>query len=147
MENIRELKITDLDECVDLFISVFNSEPWNDGWTVEKANKRLQNIFQNSGFYGGYWKYDILIGFACGNKEQWTDLEHFNLIECCVDNEKQNMGIGTKVISKLEQELLGQNCSRIYLLTMRSSLAETFYKKNGYYVNERMIMMGKKLSR
>jgi len=146
MEIIRELERRDLDECTRLFIRVFNSEPWNDGWTFEKAKKRLEDIFLSAGFYGiGCWRDHSILGIACGNKEQWTDSEHFNLKEFCVDIENQNMGIGSRILGRLEQELMLQKCNRIYLLTMKSGIAESFYKKNGYYASGKMIMMGKKL--
>lgn len=146
MEIFRKLELNDLDECTGLFISVFNSEPWNDGWKYEEAKKRLKDIFQSAGFYGiGFWRDHSILGVACGNKEQWTDSEHFNLKEFYVDTENQHVGIGSRLLERLEQELIKQNCNRVYLLTMKAGIAESFYKKNGYYVNGKMIMMGKKL--
>jgi hypothetical protein len=38
-----------------------------------------------------------------------------------------------------------ESIDRIYLLTMRASLAEQFYEKRGFAANQKMILMGKRL--
>lgn len=145
-EKIKRLTEQDLTQCVDLFIHVFNQEPWNDNWTTETAYKRLHNIFNTPGFVGmGIIIDDRTAGMACGYTEQWTDAEHFNLVEFCIDVSLQRTGLGTRLLNSLEDFLSKQNCSQIYLLTMRDGIAESFYSKNAYYTNKKMIMMGKKI--
>lgn len=85
-----------------------------------------------------------IIGFLVGYNERWLDSNHFNLNEMCVKTEHQNKGIGSKLIAQLEMKCKQNNISRIYLLTARAGQAEAFYKKNGYYVSPKMIMMSKK---
>ncbi|MGL5480067.1 MAG: GNAT family N-acetyltransferase, partial [Clostridium sp.] len=48
----KEIKREDLNELVDIYIEAFNGEPWNDNWTYETASKRLENMLDDSGFYG-----------------------------------------------------------------------------------------------
>lgn len=37
----EEITLEHLDELADLYVETFNSEPWNDEWTVDTAKKRL----------------------------------------------------------------------------------------------------------
>jgi len=143
---VVQLSLDHLNDCTSLFVEVFNSEPWNDEWTEETATRRMSMIFANQGFVGvGHYSEDRLNGIVVGYREQWFDGEHFNIIEFCVRSDQQGKGIGTKILLQLERTLAQLRVKKIYLLTMRDSLAESFYKKNGYYVSGKMMMMGKRL--
>lgn len=37
----EEITLEYLDELAELYVETFNSEPWNDEWTVDTAKKRL----------------------------------------------------------------------------------------------------------
>ena len=36
----------------DLYVSVFNAAPWNDGWSVEAVRERFHSFFQYPSFFG-----------------------------------------------------------------------------------------------
>src|SRR3712207_8944760 len=38
--------------CTELFLTVFNSPPWNEAWPASAATKRLADLFNTPGFYG-----------------------------------------------------------------------------------------------
>jgi ribosomal protein S18 acetylase RimI-like enzyme len=138
---IRNLQSDGLNDCVSLYIQVFNSEPWNDTWTNEMAFMRLRHIFQTPGFIGyALYEEGIMNGFVAGYREQWFDGEHFNLIEFCIRSDRQGAGLGTRLLSHLERCLTKDGIRKIYLITMRNSLAEAFYMKNNYLVNENSII-------
>ena len=59
----------------------------------------------------------------------------------CVKTDIQRQGIGAKLIEYLERDLKQRDVGKIYLLTARDTLAETFYKKAGFYASSKMIMM------
>lgn len=143
----RMLSLKDINECTELYIEVFNDEPWNDGWQEHDVKERLTDIFSNRKFLGVgvYDEEQNIIGFLSGYTERWLNSNHFNLNEICIKTALQNQGIGSKLIAKLEMKFKQNDISRIYLLTERSGQAETFYKKNGFYVSPRMIMMSKRL--
>ncbi|HEY5561668.1 MAG TPA: hypothetical protein VIK72_07925 [Clostridiaceae bacterium] len=44
MNDIISIKDEHILEATSLYIKVFNSEPWNDNWTLETAYKRLKDI-------------------------------------------------------------------------------------------------------
>ena len=50
--NIRKIESNDLTILSELFVSVFNSEPWSESWTKEWAYQRLSIIFKSYRFHG-----------------------------------------------------------------------------------------------
>lgn len=142
------LTLENLEECTKLYTYVFNGEPWNDGWEEEDARERLSDIFSNRKFVGIgiYDEEQNIIGFLAGYTEKWLNNNHFNLNEMCVKSELQGKGIGSKLLKELEVLCNKNNTNRIYLLTAREGKAEAFYKKNGFYVSPKMIMMSRRLN-
>ena len=53
MLEVREFRKEDIDECTDLFLRVFNREPWNDEWeSFDSAKEYLAEFIQNPSFQG-----------------------------------------------------------------------------------------------
>ena len=134
-----------IEQCVTLYTSVFNAEPWNDGWKEEDAEERLIDILNNPHYWGVglYDNEDELLGFLLGYSEKWLDARHFYINEMCVKTELQGKGIGSKLLSSLEEHCKNNHISRINLLTARQGQAEAFYKGNDFYESPKMIMMSK----
>ncbi len=58
--------------CVELFLAVFNSPPWNEAWPASAAARRLEDLFNTPGFFGVIVvNKEEVIGFALGHVEQW----------------------------------------------------------------------------
>ena len=67
---IEDMLLADLDEYMELFVSVFNSEPWNDLWTKETARIRIENMMKTNTFVGkAIFCDDDLKGIIWGQKE------------------------------------------------------------------------------
>lgn len=49
---IRTYTCEDFQRCVELFINVFNQEPWNDNWSNEYAEQYLKDFINTPGFKG-----------------------------------------------------------------------------------------------
>lgn len=142
---MKELSLQNLEECTVLYTSVFNGDPWNDGWLHKDVKERLSEIIHNQHYWGIglFSEYGFLNGFLMGYSEKWLQDRHFNLIEMCVNTELQSKGVGTRLINSLESYCKERKIKRITLLTARDGQAENFYKKNGFYVSQRMMMMSK----
>lgn len=142
------LSLKNINECTELYIEVFNDEPWHDGWQIDDAKERLTDIFNHRKFLGVgvYDEEQNIIGFLAGYTERWLNSNHFNLNEICIKTALQNQGIGSKLIATLEMLCKQNYINRIYLLTERAGQAEAFYKKNDFYISPRMIMMSKRLT-
>ncbi|MBS4198569.1 GNAT family N-acetyltransferase [Bacillus sp. FJAT-49732] len=143
----KDITFDELDSCANLYTYVFNQAPWFDQWTLESAKERLLDIIQHRQYWGvGLFDHDNqLIGFLMGISETWWDGKHFQVIEMCVKTEEQGKGVGSNLLSTLEDYCKENGIKRLYLLTGEGGQAEAFYVKNGFYINPRMIMMSKVL--
>ena len=146
LRKIVPITVDNLEQCMELYISVFNSEPWNETWTHQSAKERLTDLLQTPKFLGFllYEKGD-LIGFIAGNsKKSYAGLT-FYLAELCINNQIQGKGYGTKLLLSLENELKKRDIQSLYLLTANGGAAQAFYLKNGYEINEYRIVIKKNL--
>ncbi|MGG0741451.1 hypothetical protein [Niallia taxi] len=87
MEKVVPITVDAIDQCIELYISVFNSEPWNETWTYPAAKKRLTDLLHTPKFHGCLlYEKDNLIGFIAGNsKKSYAGLT-FYLAELCINN-------------------------------------------------------------
>lgn len=132
--------------CATLFISVFNSPPWNEQWSQDVALLRLEDCFNTPGNYGIVAIVeDKVCGFAIGVIEQYDRTKSFYLKEMCVNSIEQRSGIGTKIMDELYHNLASKGVGMIYLLTMRDTFAATFYEKCGFLSSSKMMMMSRSI--
>jgi aminoglycoside 6'-N-acetyltransferase I len=144
MTNIISIKNEHILKCSELYIKVFNAEPWNDKWTLGTAHKRLNDIYDSPNFEGViYADYGQVKGAIFGNYEQFYDGIHYNLREMFISNELQGTGIGSKMLNELEKRLKGLGVTTILLFTSKGNKTSTFYLKNNFSEWEDMAMMGK----
>ncbi|MDR3594479.1 GNAT family N-acetyltransferase [Clostridium sp.] len=144
MDNIISIKNEHILKCLELFIKVFNSEPWNDKWTLETAGKRLNDIFIAPNFEGVLYMEDGEIkGAIFGNYEQYYDGIHYNLKELFVSNQLQGKGIGRRLIKELEVRLKAVGVTTIVLFTSKGNGTNNFYLKNNFLEWTTMAIMGK----
>lgn len=146
-ERMEPMTMDALDECIKLYKNVFNSEPWNEAWSYDIAKERLIDLINTPKFLGFLlYKENHLVGFIAGNsKKSYQGLTYY-LAELCVSSEIQGKGYGTILLTFLENELKNRDTKSLYLLTSNGGLAEAFYKKNGYLINENRIVIKKNLS-
>jgi ribosomal protein S18 acetylase RimI-like enzyme len=111
------LESENLVECVDLFLGVFNQEPWNEKWAKSSVIRRFEDCQRTPGFYGLCWQEDSRIeAFAFGYFEQWDENQHFYLKEMCVATQKQRCGIGTQLLDVLTEKLRENGVTKLFLL-------------------------------
>ncbi|MCQ6267652.1 GNAT family N-acetyltransferase [Fictibacillus sp. WQ 8-8] len=140
------MKEENLDACIELYQNVFNSSPWNENWTVETAKERLSDLLNTPKFLGYvFYESGQLIGFIAGNSKKTDNGLTFYIAELCVNNKIQGKGYGTKMLNGFEVELKRREIQSLYLLTAKEGLAQAFYEKNGFRVNENRIVMNKAL--
>ena len=125
---------------------VFNGEPWNEVWALDRARTYLQDLFATPRSSGVVAEVEgNLVGFALGHAEQRDQNRQFYLSEMCVLAEHQGQGVGKKLLGELEATLKQQGVAKLYLLTTRGGSAEAFYHACGFYTSEKMVMLGKYL--
>ncbi|MDE7097955.1 MAG: GNAT family N-acetyltransferase, partial [Ruminococcus sp.] len=103
---ILDMELCHIIKYAELFVSVFNSEPWNDSWTKETAVIRIENMMKTNTFIGKalFFENDMK-GIIWGQKEQYYNGIHFQIQEFCVKITEQNKGYGKKLLQELKDEL------------------------------------------
>jgi len=146
MYHLNSIKADDLEACADLYVRVFNAEPWNDQWTLDTANNRLRDIFMTPNFVGiSCIENGVLLGAAFGNCEHWYQGMHYNLREMFVAPEMQGKGIGSKLLKSMQEQIKDNNVNSIILFTSKGNETYAFYEKNGFTLLEGMAMMSKEV--
>lgn len=144
-----EYKIITLDDVKDLaemYVETFNSEPWNDRWTIDTASKRLHQMINVEDFCGILArKNGVLCGMILGSKEQFFDGIMLNIKEFCVKNEMRGQGLGTEIFKEFEVRIKEEGVKEIILFTSRGDYTENFYHKLGLESYSELTFMGKQL--
>ncbi|WP_308637191.1 GNAT family N-acetyltransferase [Paenibacillus silvisoli] len=141
---IRAYEPGDIVRYAELFVDVFNREPWYDEWTLERAARYLNDFADTPGFKGIAAEQDgVIHGFIVGVTRRWWSGDEFYVHEMCVRPDEQRSGIGSHLMERLEQELRAEGTHNLALLTDRGTPAERFYKKNGFEEISRLAFVAK----
>jgi aminoglycoside 6'-N-acetyltransferase I len=133
-----------LASCVDLYIEVFNGDPWRDQWTATTAYQRLADAFHSPGFIGLIAMLDAHIaGGLVGNIEHFYKGPYFNLKEMFVRTTLQRQGIGQQLFTALDLQLEERQIAAITLFTSQDFFPSTFYQKHGFHEVPGLRMMSK----
>jgi ribosomal protein S18 acetylase RimI-like enzyme len=144
--NISSVNAADLERLATLFRDVFCQPPWNESWDLPDVRTRLREMFESPGFYGiGAFDGAQLIGMAVGNTQQWNRSRELFIKEVCIRADRQRGGIGSAMIARMRADMIAMGVAKICCLTDRDSIAETFYRKNGFYLSGRLGYMGLRL--
>ena len=140
----KAIQEDDLSSCVEIFISVFNSPTWNEGWTVTTALRRLTEIVNTPDFVGIKVSSDErMLGFVMGYVESSDDGSDYYLKEMCIVPGKQRQGIGTALLEEMKKTLVSMGVRKLYLLTSRDGPVVQFYQRNGFFTSNKMIVMSR----
>ena len=138
IENMTKERIADYAE---LYMSVFNSSPWNDSWSRETAIRRIKEIMSIDTFIGKVaYIDDVPFGIIIGQSEQGDVNVQFCLKEFCVKTTAQNKGIGTSLLNALKEDLKSKGIRHIYLITSHGENTEGFYQRRGFKTVSEIVM-------
>ena len=144
--NVRSIEPDDIPRCAELFAAAFAREPWREEWDLADATARLDEVYRTPGAYGLVAEENgEICGFALGYIEHLNREQHFYLKEVAVAPEHQREGVGAALMETLCRNLQGMGITIVYLLTLRNSPAEAFYRKCGFHPSSQMIVMGRRL--
>ena len=142
----EEITIDHLDKLASLYVETFNSEPWNDGWTICTATKRLHQMIYTEDSYGlCVYQDGVICGAILGCMEQFYNGTIFNIREFWVKNSLRGQGIGTQIFLECEKRLKDRQVGTIILFTSKGDFTEHFYYKQNMKLNPQMVFMEKKL--
>ncbi len=136
-----------IEESVDLYISTFSREPWNDVYeSKEQVREFFRNHFANNYFLG----YVIIIdgkihGLCLGMKKPWINGLEYYIDEFCIDYNSHGKGIGSVFIKEIEKDIKEVGLNGIILNTDKDLPSFSFYKRNGFGHFNDLVIMGKNI--
>ena len=133
-EELIRLDESYLPEIAQMYRAAFAGDPWNDDWSDEA--QLIEYIRDVSCYFKGL-NYGLLIdgklsAVALGSIRHWWEGTNYDLEELCVDTSLQGLGIGSRFMKLVEQDIKSMGLAGIFLQTDNDMPAYKFYKKNGY---------------
>ena len=142
MLRFHRFTIADLEQAARLYAACFNAPPWDDDWSAEAAERRLETLLQFPGAIGLIaTRASKMLGLAIGHCEPWADGLHYYLNEMCVESEAQRNGVGEALLDEVCKTLRAEGVSSVYLLTEISTGAESFFRKQGFAADETSVKL------
>lgn len=139
---IQNMTKENIADYAGLYVSVFNSPPWNDLWSEKTAMRRISEMMSSETFIGkAAYIDDAPVGIIMGQSEQGDVSVQFHLLEFCVKTTAQNKGIGTSLMNELTAELKSQGITHIYLITSHGEKTEGFYSRRGFRTVSEIVMV------
>lgn len=144
-----ELKIIQGDvseEILELYVKSFRMEPWNEEWTLDMAYMRINDYLQNPMAIGYEARQDgIIVGFLMGYMTSYLGVKEFHIQDFVISVDFSRMGLGSKMLSLVQQDVERRGVEAINLLTLRDPRTEGFYNKNGYEINSNLVFLNKSI--
>jgi len=141
---VKELSSENMGDCINLFINVFNSAPWNDEWTYTKAKELFDDFSKTPGFIGFIGAInEKTIAVCLGHIKKWWNSSEYYIEEYFISPDLQHKGLGTAFLHNIETILLKREIKKITLLTAHNTPSENFYQKNGFNNLDFMTFMKK----
>ena len=145
---VKKLEEHMIKDCVDLFISTFSKEPWND---VYESRDQVISFFKHH-FYNNYFLGYVAIidgkiqGLSIGMRKPWIKGLEYYIDEFCINHSLQSKGIGSEFLKEIEIDIKKEGINGIILNTEREFPSYKFYKKNGFEYFGDLAIMGKELT-
>lgn len=133
MRTLVDLNTENIGICVPMYCSVFNEEPWNDGWSADAAFERLVAFSKIPRFEGlalveNNEAVAIVLGWGERLPEGWT----FLIKELCVHIDYRRSGLATELMISFEKVITAEGYSSAYLETLEDGPSSEFYASLNY---------------
>ena len=142
MIEIKEVTSDDIEQILELFISVFSLPPWNEKWDRETAkNYLLDQIEVKRPFSYSLYQDDYLVGVSLGYVRYWYKGPEAVIGEFFIKSDVQHEGLGTTFMNALKKKAKENFISSIVLQTQKSNYAYDFYIKNGFVEDNNSVFL------
>lgn len=147
MIKLRKLTLDNINEIKILYKDTFMKEPWNDNWSDDNQLHLYitELIGNNNSLTFGLFDDIELIGISMGYVKHWYSSTEYNVEEFFIKPEKQNNGLGSDFLRRIESTMKEAGINAIFLQTDRNVFAYNFYRKNGFTELKNHVSLKKKI--
>lgn len=141
---IREVKASDYPAIAKVMMRAFANPPWNEDWDYSRAYQRIEQL--DDGKYTRCYVYEEnekIIGVLCGKLITYVNNLELMIEDCYIDPDYQRLGIGGKLMQGVVDRL--KEVDAFTLLTGQGFYSVDFYLKNGFKINNNLVLMRKEL--
>jgi ribosomal protein S18 acetylase RimI-like enzyme len=141
---IREAKKKDLNKVIEIFVKEYAKKPYNEPWTNETANKKMQEFLK----YNKFFVLDFdgkIIGFTIFHFYNWYGGIRGFIDEVVVSSEFQGKGYGKKLMNFAERYIKSKKATEISLLASPKAKAFKIYLNKRNYKDEGLVSLYKRL--
>ena len=141
---IREVKASDYPAIAKVMMRAFANPPWNEDWDYSRAYQRIEQL--DDGKYTRCYVYEEnekIIGVLCGKLITYVNDLELMIEDCYIDPDYQRLGIGGKLMQGVVDRL--KEVDAFTLLTDQGFYSVDFYLKNGFKIDNNLVLMRKEL--
>lgn len=127
---IRPVTAEDVAALADAMRKSYAEEPWRERWTEPRAVRRIQAIMGGYGAMGlAAVEEQEIIGGVLGFIDPYAEEDFFFVSELFVSPAWKRKGVGTSLLSALEEHLKAVGITTLQLISIEPN--EAFYQKAG----------------
>ncbi len=131
---IRPVREEDLTRCAQLYAEIFNSPPYQEEWSYDRARSRLRELWSVCGrscFVAE--QHGLVVGFAFCSYHSWWFGKVMRVEELGVDFRLQRHGIGTTLLDHcIAAGRKAEAIQAIEVVTPRTEPALEFYNSHDF---------------
>ncbi|WP_404430785.1 GNAT family N-acetyltransferase [Microbacterium lacus] len=139
---VRQWASDDEDSVLDGFVATYNSEPWNDAWSRESAERYLAE-------FRAMPRSTVLVALVDGrvvgaayfHARTWQDASEIYIDEFFVFPSAQRRGVGRALLAAIREEAAETGAEALTLLTDRDVPAFDFYARLGFREGKTQVFM------
>lgn len=126
-------KIEDIQACAKLYVTAYQTEPWNETYEVTEVERYISS-YLNSKTKVSYVLIDgeEIKGVALGFVVPSISGPYLRLEDISIDSTEQRKGYGSAFMELLSIEAVKLGCDSIILGTQKNFPSHHFYLKNGF---------------
>lgn len=139
---IRKITKEDISQCAELIAMAYNSPPWNFQWTISRADRYLNELFDSARFAGFCIPEGEKIAAALfAHAKTWWINDILMIEELFVAPDRQGKGYGQGLMNAARQYCRENDIGSITLITNKYMPAVSFYEKNEFLLAEQYVML------